>query len=124
MRVAKREFLGTYFDRDSVMRLSRILRALAWVVAGIYALDLLIGLGTYVLQYARGFMVGVGITDVGQSLLFLLERPVHGVVYFAVLQTRAEGILILMDVEDNTRGVRAVSRAGEKTAKRGPMSVH
>ena len=124
MRVGKREFLGTYFDRDGVMRLSRILRALAWVVAGIYALDLVIGLGTYALQYLRGFMVGVGITDVGQSLLYILERPVHGVVYFAVLQTLAEGLLILMDVEDNTRGVRASRGAAEAAAKSGPMSLH
>ena len=122
MRVAKREFPGTYFDRDGVMRLSRILRALAWVVAAIYALDLLIGLGTFAVQYMRGFMVGVGITDVGQSLLFLLERPVHGVVYFAVLQTLAEGILILMDVEDNTRGARVARGAGP--ARSGPMSLH
>ena len=124
MRVAKREFPGTYFDRDGVMRLSRILRALAWVVAAIYALDLLIGLGTFAVQYMRGFMVGVGITDVGQSLLFLLERPVHGVVYFAVLQTLAEGMLILMDVEDNTRGVRAPKGAADAAAKSGPMSLH
>ena len=124
MRVAKREFLGTYFDRDGVMRLSRVLRALAWVVAGIYALDLLIGLGTFAVQYLRGFMLGVGITDVAQSLLYMLERPVHGVVYFAVLQTLAEGILILMDVEDNTRGARSGRGPEAAATKSGPMSMH
>jgi hypothetical protein len=124
MRVARREFLGTYFDRDGVMRLSRILRLLAWVVAGIYALDLLVGLGTIGMQYLRGFMVGAGITDVAQTLLYTLERPVHGVVYFAVLQTLAEGILIIMDVEDNTRGVRAMRGAADAAAKSGPLSLH
>jgi uncharacterized membrane protein SpoIIM required for sporulation len=124
MRVAKREFLGTYFDRDSVIKLSRILSTLAWVVAGIYALDLLIGLGTYLLQFVRGFMVGVGITDVAQSVVFLLERPVHGVVYFAVLQTLAAGILILLDVEDNTRGVPQPQGGSDAKVKSEPMSLH
>jgi hypothetical protein len=124
MRVVKREFLGTYFDRDGVMRLSRILRVLAWVVAGIYALDLLAGLGTFGLQYLRGFLVGMGITDLAQNLLFILERPVHGVVYFAVLQTLAEGILILMDVEDNTRGAGTRRVSADAGAKSGPLSLH
>ena len=124
MRVDKRQFLGTYFDRDGVLRLSRILRMLAWVVAGIYALDLLVGVGTFGLQYLRGFIVGLGITGLAQNLLFILERPVHGVVYFAVLQTLAEGILILMDVEDNTRQAGRGRSAGEPAVKSGPMSLH
>ena len=123
MRVAERKFLGTYFDRDGVMRLSRILRTLAWVVAGIYALDLLVGLGTFGLQYLRGFIGGLGITDLAQNLLFILERLVHGVVYFAVLQTLAEGILILMDVEDNTRAAGSRRPEPEVGAKSGPMSL-
>ena len=103
MRVAKKTFLGTYFDKDATLRLSRVLRILSWVVAAIYALDVVLGLGVFGLQYLRGFMQGMGLTDFMQQLLFILERPLHGIVYFAVLQTLAAGILIFMDVEDNTR---------------------
>ena len=47
----KTAFLGTYFDRDAVLRWSRVIAILAWVVAGIYALDLVLSLGTMGLQY-------------------------------------------------------------------------
>ena len=106
MRVAKTSFLGTYFDRDSTLRLARVLRVLSWVVGAVYAFDVVLSLGVFGLQYLRGFMVGMGLTDLMQNLLFILERPVHGVVYFAVLQTLAAGILIFMDVEDNTRAAK------------------
>jgi hypothetical protein len=106
MRVAKKTFLGTYFDQDATLRLARVLRVLSWVVAAIYAVDVLLALGVFGMQYLRGFMVGMGITDLAQNVLFILERPLHGIVYFAVLQTLSAGILIFMDVEDNTRGTK------------------
>ena len=96
-------FLGTYFDRDQVMRLSKALGVLAWVVAGVYAADLLLGLTVMALQYARGFMVGLGYTDMLQSLLYIIERPIHGILYFGLLQALSHGLLIALDVEDNTR---------------------
>jgi hypothetical protein len=52
-------FLGTYFDRDAVIRMARIIAILSWVVAGIYAFDILVSAGVFVLQYARGFMAGM-----------------------------------------------------------------
>lgn len=97
------KFLGTYFDRDAVMRLARALAFLSWAVAAIYALDLAVGLGTFGLQYARGFLGGMGFTDLAQNALYIVERAVHGIVYFAVLQALSCGVLILLDVEDNTR---------------------
>ena len=96
-------FLGTYFDRDQVMRLSKVLGVLAWAIAGIYAFDLLVSLTQMGLQYARGFMVGLGFTDVLQNLLYIIERPVHGVLYFGLLQALSHGLLIALDMEDNTR---------------------
>ncbi len=96
-------FHGTYFDADVVLRLARLLEILSWVVVVIYALDLLIGFGTFALQYVRGFLGGFGFTDVAQQIVFILERPVHGIVYFTVLQVLAKGMLIFLDVEANTR---------------------
>jgi hypothetical protein len=45
----------------------------------------------------------MGFTDAAQSILYLFEQPLRGVVYFIVLQGLAQGLLMLMDMEDNTR---------------------
>ena len=49
------------------------------------------------------FLAGLGFTDIFQNLLYILERPLHGMIYFAVLQTLGRGLLIALDVEENTR---------------------
>ncbi|HET6846912.1 MAG TPA: hypothetical protein VFH29_08750 [Anaerolineales bacterium] len=99
----ERQFLGTYFDRNAVIRWSRVIQILAWVIAGIYATDLLVGTTVMVLQYARGFMVMQGPTDLMQQALYVIERPVHGILYFALLQALSKGLLIALDMEENTR---------------------
>jgi hypothetical protein len=96
-------FLGTYFDRDAVIRWSRILGILAWVVAAVYAADLGLGLTVQVLQYARGILVGQGLTDRLLNLLYLLLRPLHGILYFGLLQALSKGLLIALEMEENTR---------------------
>jgi hypothetical protein len=97
------KFLGTYFDRDAVIRMARVIAILSWVVVGIYAFDILLGAGVYLLQYLRGFMAGMGLTDTLQNILYMLERPLHGLLYFAAMQAVSKGLLIFLDVEDNTR---------------------
>ena len=96
-------FLGTYFDRDAIIRMARVIEILSWIVAGIYAFDILLGGGVFILQYVRGFMSGMGFTDILQNILFILERPLHGMLYFAAMQAVSKGLLIFLDVEDNTR---------------------
>jgi hypothetical protein len=103
MTEEKRPFLGTYFDREGVLRIARIIAFLSWIVAAIYALDVVVGLGVFILQYLRGFMVGMGFTDMLQQILYILERPLHGILYFAAMQAVSKGLLILLDMEDNTR---------------------
>ena len=97
------KFMGTYFDRDAVIQVSRWSEILSWVVVGVYAADILLGLVVYFLQYMRGFMMGMGMTDLTTNLLYIVERPFRGVVYFIVLQAISKALLILMDMEDNTR---------------------
>ncbi len=96
-------FPATYFDRDSIIRMARVIAVLSWIVAGMYALDLVLSLAVFILQILRGFMVGIGLTDYMQNILFILERPLHGILYFAVMQAVSKGLLIFLDVEDNTR---------------------
>ena len=96
-------FAGTYFDRSVVLRIVRVAEIAAWVVLVVYALQLLLSAGVFALSYARGFMRGFGFTDLMQQLLFVLEQPFRGVVYFIGLQAVAKILLMFMDIEDNTR---------------------
>lgn len=104
MKMEKREnFLGTYFSKDTVLRLTSVAKLLSWVVVGVYALEWLVQALAMVLQITRGFWTGMGFTDVAQSILYLFEQPLRGVVYFVVLQGVAQALLMFMDIEDNTR---------------------
>ncbi len=100
--------MGTYFDRDAVLRMARWLAILSWVVAAIYAWDVVLSVGIWVLQYMRHLIMPMGFTDIAQQVLFILERPLHGVLYFAAMQAVSKGLLIMLDIEDNTR--RAAKR--------------
>ena len=96
-------FLGTYFDRDAVIRMARVIAILSWVVAGIYLFDVVLSVGVFFLSYVRGFVIGLGFTDILQNALIIIERPLHGMLYFAAMQAVSKGLLIFLDVEDNTR---------------------
>lgn len=104
MNMEKREnFLGTYFSKDTVLRLTAVAKILSWVVVGVYALEWLVQALAMVLQITRGYWTGMGFTDVFQSILYQFEQPLRGVVYFVVLQGVAQALLMFMDMEDNTR---------------------
>jgi hypothetical protein len=96
-------FLGTYFSKDAILRLVSAAKIISWVVVGIYAFEWLIQALAMVLQISGGSWTGMGFTDVAQSILYLFEQPLRGVVYFIVLQGVAQGLLMFMDMEDNTR---------------------
>ena len=97
------EFLGTYFDRSVVLRIVRGAEVASWVVLAVYSLQFLLAIAVFVLSYARGFMQGLGFTDLAQQFLFVLEQPFRGIVYFLGLQALAKILLMFMDIEDNTR---------------------
>ena len=103
-----KKFMGTYFDRDTVMKVSRWADILSWVVVVVYAVDLLASLAVFGLQYARGYLGGMGFSDLFMNVLYIVERPFRGIVYFIALQAIGKALLILMDMEDNTR--RAAQR--------------
>jgi hypothetical protein len=97
------KFLGTYFNKDTALKLVAVARVFAWIVAGFYLLQWLLQLGTMILQYVRGFWMGVGFTDIAQNVLRLCEEPLRGLVYFVVLQGVGLALLMFMDMEENTR---------------------
>jgi hypothetical protein len=99
------KFLGAYFDRDAVLRLSRWADTLAWITLTLYVLTWLFQFLLFFSQYANGMM-----GDKGMNFLFgfsmfspYLTQPLPGVFYFFGMQAISKGLLILLDMEDNTR---------------------
>jgi len=99
----KAGFAGTYFDPSTIMRVARWAEISSWIVAVLYSIDLIVALGAFVLSNLRGFWVGMGFTDYVQNILFIIERPFRGIAYFFALQAIGKALLILMDMENNTR---------------------
>lgn len=95
-------FMGTYFDSSIVLRIVRVAEISSWVVLVVYGFQLLLSAGTFVLSYIRGFYPP-GLTDMFQQVLFVLEQPFRGIVYFVGLQAIAKILLMFMDIEANTR---------------------
>ncbi|MBV6393487.1 MAG: hypothetical protein KPEEDBHJ_02729 [Anaerolineales bacterium] len=96
-------FPGTYFDKDAVLRLERFLRIASWIAAGVYIYQLVLNLGVFILQLIRGLVYIGGVTDLLLQLLWQVQPSLAGLIFFAVLQAVAHGLLILLDIEDNTR---------------------
>ena len=105
-------FLGTYFNKDAVLKLSLASKILAWAVLAFHLFQMVFSVGVNILQIARGFWVGMGITDIIQNFLYILATPLHGVVYFFALLGISQILLVFMDIEENTR--RAARNAEQK----------
>ena len=99
------QYFGTYFDRDSVLRFSRWADILAWVTLTVYMLSWLANMLLVTSQYYNGMFFEKGMTFLNAINYFspYLQQPLPGVFYFFGLQAVSKGILILLDMEDNTR---------------------
>jgi len=98
-------FLGTYFDRDGVLRLSHWADVAAWVVLTIYLLWRLSSFVMFLAQYSSGLYMDKGMTFLNVINLFTsqIQQPLPGIFYFFGLQAVSKGLLIFLDMEDNTR---------------------
>jgi hypothetical protein len=98
-------FLGTYFDRDGVLRLSRWADVIAWIVLTIYILSWLSAFLMFLGQYFTGMYFDKGATFLNTISLFVnqLQPLFPGIFYFFGLQAASKGLLIFLDMEDNTR---------------------
>jgi hypothetical protein len=97
------DFPGAYFSKETILKVANFARIFSWVVVGIYAAQLFIQFTANMLSIIRGYWMGMGYTDMAMSFIYLIETPLRGVVYFVVLQAVAQVLLLLMDMEDNTR---------------------
>jgi hypothetical protein len=100
---SKTNFAGTYFDRDSVLRLARLADIFAWALLIYYVAQAVVTLTIFSLQLARGLMVLPGFTDFAQQFLWLFQPALPGLWNFIGLQAVGKILLIFMDMEDNTR---------------------
>jgi hypothetical protein len=98
-------FLGTYFDRDGVLRLSRWADVVAWVVLTLYLLWWLSSFLVFLGQYLSGMYFDKGTTFLNVINMFAgqLQQPLPGILYFFGLQAVSKVLLIFLDMEDNTR---------------------
>ena len=99
------KFLGTYFDRDGVLRISRAADIVSWIILTIYVLSWIFSILLFSAQFFNGLFVTKGMTflDIFSFFKPYLVEPLPGVMYFFFLQSLAKGLLILLDMEDNTR---------------------
>ncbi|RPI93604.1 MAG: hypothetical protein EHM40_09270 [Chloroflexi bacterium] len=98
-------FLGTYFDRDGILRLSRWADVIAWIILTVYLLSWLFSVLLYFGQYYNGLYMDKGATFLNTINMFtpFLQQPLPGIFYFFGLQAISKGLLIFLDMEDNTR---------------------
>ena len=99
-------FFGTYFDRDNVLRISRFADIISWVILTIYFLTWSFSVVVFIAQYSSGMYFAKGSeTFLTTFNLFspFLQQPLPGILYFFALQGISKGLLILLDMEDNTR---------------------
>jgi len=119
MEEKRSSYLGTYFSKETMLKLVTIAKIFSWVVVGIYATQLFVQFVTNILSIARGFWIGMGYTDIAMSFILLFEVPLRGGVYFIVLQAVAQVLLLFMDMEDNTRrAARNVEQGGTSNLPR------
>jgi hypothetical protein len=100
-------FLGTYFDRDVVLKMAHWAKVLAWVGTGFYLLAWAASFSQFLIQLSTGLFTIKGMTflDILNYFAPFFTQPLPAVLYFFALQGIASVLQILLDVEDNSRRV-------------------
>lgn len=100
-------FLGTYFDRDITLRVARLAGILAWVLLAFYVYITVLTLAQYWWLVAAGgvSLQGLNIFDrlITPAMQIQMSSLPSGLVYFVMLKVAQQTLLILLDVEDNSR---------------------
>jgi TRAP-type C4-dicarboxylate transport system permease small subunit len=92
------DFLGTYFNKESVLRISSMANIVGWLVLAAYILEWSYSQWQSIYNsMTGGFPVDVNF------IFFSLPRLIQGVMLLVILQAISKALLILLDIEDNTR---------------------
>ena len=114
---SKTNFAGTYFDRDSVLRIARLANIFAWASLIYYAVQVVLALTVFTLQIMRGLITLPGFTDIIQQLMWILQPALPALWNFIGLQAVGKVLLIFMDMEDNTRRAARAVRTDPGTVR-------
>ena len=98
-------FLGTYFDRDTTLRLAHLAGILAWVLLAMAVYNTFVSIGQFAFMLASESVsyAGANIFDKLSIPTVQLSQLSPGLVYFVMLKTAQQVLLILLDMEDNSR---------------------
>ena len=98
-------FLGTYFDRDVSLRLARWAGIIAWALLGMYVYTTLVSTGQFLSLLLSGQIsyAGTSIFDRLSIPTMQISQLVPGLVYFIMLKIAQQILLIMLDIEDNSR---------------------
>ena len=114
---SKTNFAGTYFDRDSVLRIARLANIFAWASLIYYVVQVGLALTVFTLQIMRGLITLPGFTDIIQQLMWILQPALPALWNFIGLQAVGKVLLIFMDMEDNTRRAARAVRTDPGTVR-------
>ena len=114
---SKTNFAGTYFDRDSVLRIAGLANIFAWASLIYYAVQVGLALTVFMLQVLRGLITLPGFTDIIQQLMWILQPALPALWNFIGLQAVGKVLLIFMDMEDNTRRAARAVRSDTGTVR-------
>ena len=70
-------FFGTYFDRDSILRISRWAEILAWVTLTVYLLNWIVSMLLFFAQYYNGMFFEKGMTFLNALNFFSVAAELH-----------------------------------------------
>ena len=102
----KREpFLGIFFDKSAILKLSRWAGILAWVTLAAYLFTFATSFTQFMMQFVTGvfFQKGMSFVDLLSFFNPYLTMPIPGVVYFFGLKFVQHALLILLEMEESAR---------------------
>jgi len=97
----KNEKTDLYHNPEALWRIAGWSRVISWIILAVVLVA--VGLNVYqFVQYVVASKPAYNI-QITNSILSMLFNLSFGVFFFLVLQAVAEGIYILLDIEENTR---------------------
>jgi hypothetical protein len=105
MEDKKSNFYGTYFSKDTVLKIARWSGILAWVLLIILSFFALNSFLQFLFQYSSGvfFQKGMSVFDLIGYFTPYPQQFAPGIIYFFGLKFVENTLLILLDIEESAR---------------------
>lgn len=105
MEDKKTNFYGTYFSKDTVLKIARWSGILAWVLLIVLSFFALNSFLQFLFQYSAGvfFQKGMSVFDLIGYFSPYPQQFAPGIIYFFGLKFVQHASLILLDIEESAR---------------------